>query len=53
VLVFIASGRWLVGPAASSSMGGKASKFFWQAKKFPHLAMPELPEKTDLKFKPE
>jgi hypothetical protein len=34
-------------------MGGKVSKFFWQAKKFPHLAIPELPEKTNLKLKPK
>jgi hypothetical protein len=33
--------------------GSQVSKFFWLAKKFPHLATPDLPEKTDLKLKPE
>jgi hypothetical protein len=55
VLVFnVSGGLSLVGQACGKlKRGSKVSKFFWQAKKFPHLAIPELPEKTDLRFEPE
>jgi hypothetical protein len=55
VLIFnVSGGLSLVGQACGKlKRGSKVSKFFWPAKKFPHLAIPDLPEESDLEFKPE
>jgi hypothetical protein len=50
----VSGGLSLVGQAGGKLRRGRQGKqIFWQAKKFPHLATPDLSEKTDLQFKPE
>ena len=55
MLVFnVAGGLSLVGKTCGKlKYGRQGEEIFFGSKKFPHLAIPELPEKTDLKFKPE